>query len=323
MAPLAAALLAALALATCMGFLRSNKPPRAALPADDLPLRERLERSVRVLSEQIGERNMGRPAALEAAALFVEEELGQTGRVERQEFSVGGQKVRNLELSLPGTTRAEELVVIGAHYDSVIGTPGADDNATGVAALIELGRLLAQRRHERSLRLVAFVNEEPPHFQTADMGSLVYARALRARGARVHAMLSLESLGYFSDQKGSQSYPMGLGLVYPTTGNFMGIVGDRSSSEVVEAVARAFRDAGRIPFEKAALPGSIPGVGWSDQWSFWQAGYPGVMITDTAPFRNPHYHQRSDLPDTLDFDRLTHTVRALEVAVEALAVPAR
>lgn len=289
---------------TCMGFFKKPSPSKG-LPAEDAELRARLEKTVRTLAEKIGERNMGRPDALEAAALFVEAELAKAAHeVHRQELTVCGRKVRNVEIVIEGAKLPDEHVVVGAHYDSVIGTPGADDNATGVAAMLELAQLLSKRRYERTLHFVGFVNEEPPYFQSGDMGSAHYARALKARGARVHAMLSLETIGYFSDAKSSQSYPFGLGLVYPTTGNFMGIVGNRPSAELVDTVAAAFRDARRVPYEKAALPTGIAGVGWSDQWSFWQEGYVGAMITDTAPFRNPHYHSPSDLPDTLDFERL-------------------
>ena len=314
-------LFAALALAvgaTTMG-LRKKPAHKVPLGPEDHPARARLEASVRTLAEKIGERNLQHPLALDAAATYIEGELATIGPVTRQEFSVRGQKVRNLELSLPGTRRPEELVVIGAHYDSVIGTPGADDNASGVAALLELARTLGPRRHARSLRFVAFVNEEPPYFQSAEMGSFVYARTLKEQGAKVHAMLSLETIGYFSDEDGSQRYPVGLSLFYPSSGNFMAVVGNRPSAQVVDAVADAFKDARRLPVEKAALPTVVEGVAWSDQWSFWEHDFVGVMVTDTAPFRNPHYHAATDVPDTLDFDRLTHTVRSLELAVQRLA----
>jgi Zn-dependent M28 family amino/carboxypeptidase len=225
----------------------------------------------------------------------------------------------NVEAEIAGSERRDEVVIVGAHYDSVEGTTGANDNASGVAAMLALARTLAMRHPRTTLRFVAFANEEPPYFQTKDMGSVVYAERCKQRGERVVAMLSLETIGFYSDARGSQKYPPPLAALYPDTGNFIGFVGDRSSAALVRRAVATFRGATRFPSEGAALFAWLPGVGWSDQWSFWQAGYPAIMVTDTAPFRYPHYHTVADTPDKLDYDRMARVVTGLQRVVEDLA----
>jgi Zn-dependent M28 family amino/carboxypeptidase len=229
--------------------------------------------------------------------------------------------VSNLEADVAGGARAREVVVVGAHYDTAAGGPGAADNASGVAALLAIARSLTASKlaPARTLRFVAFVNEEPPYFWNPEMGSLVYAKACKARGDDVVAMLSLETLGYFRDDAGSQKYPPIVSWFYPDRGDFIAFVGNLGSRSVVREAIATFRGAVRFPSEGAALPSFVTGVGWSDQWSFWQVGYPGVMVTDTAPFRNPHYHQMSDTPDTLDYDRLSRVTEGLVAVVKKLA----
>ena len=170
------------------------------------------------------------------------------------------------------------------------------------------------------MRFVAFVNEEPPYFQTEQMGSLVYAKRCRARHDPIEGMISLETIGYFSDAPRSQNYPSpGLGVFYPTTGNFIGVVGNFASRDLVRKTITIFRDQAKLPSQGAALPAFIPGVGWSDQWAFWQNGYRGIMITDTAPFRYPDYHSLSDTPDKLDYDRFALVVSGMEKVLAVLA----
>ncbi len=271
-----------------------------AADAETLGLAGRLEATVRHLSEKIGERNhhTGK-GKLEEAAGWIERQFQAAGyTVERQEFTADSppQRFVNLVAERKGDA---EIVVVGAHYDSVFGTPGADDNASGVAILLELARTLKESKH--TVRFVAFTNEEPYYFQTKEMGSLVYARRCRAAKDPIVAMLSLETLGYYQDQPGTQKYPFPLGLIYPSRGNFVGFVGNVSSRDLTHRVIRSFRARTQFPSQGAALPSFIPGVGWSDHWSFWKVGYPAVMVTDTAPFRNPHYHRETDKPDTLDY----------------------
>lgn len=295
-------------------------PPATAL---EVELAGRLRRHVESLAGRIGERNLRHYESLQAAAAYVETELGQPGdRVASETFSVEALDVRNLVVDRPGSGPGGGIVVVGAHYDSVFGSPGANDNATGIAGLLEIARLLAGRRHARALRFAAFVNEEPPYFQTDAMGSLHHALRTRERGETVAAMLCLETMGYYSDSPGSQEYPFPLGLFYPSRGDFIGFVGDTRSGPLVRQALASFRSHTAFPSEGAAVPASIPGVGWSDHWAFWQAGYPAIMVTDTAPFRYPAYHGSDDTPDKVDYDRLARVVAGLVRVVEALAGPA-
>jgi hypothetical protein len=283
-------------------------------------LAKRLERHVRALAGDIGERNVFRPGSLEQAAQLLEASLaGVDDRVESQRFEVRGVSVRNLEVERTGRSRADEIVIVGAHYDSVPGCPGANDNGTGVAAVIELARLLARRGLSRTVRFVLFVNEEPPFFTTGDMGSVHYARRCRERGERVVAMLSLETMGFFSDEEGSQQYPFPFRYFYPSRGNFIAFVGNLASQGLVRRSVASFRRQASLPSEGAAVPGWITGVGWSDHWSFWEQGYPGVMVTDTAPFRYAEYHTPLDTPDRVSYGHLARVVAGLEQVVVELA----
>lgn len=302
---------------------RSFQGPPPPLTAEEKTLKAELQRDVQQLGGEIGERNLDRYPQLLAAASYIEGELTSAGwKPRRDEFEVRGQKVWNIEAVLPG--RTPDVVLIGAHYDSVLGAPGANDNGSGVAALLALARRTAGQPNEHSLRFVAFVNEEPGYFQTGEMGSMVYARRCRARGNRIRAMISLETIGYFSQKSGSQKYPMlGLNLLYPRTGNFIGFVGNVASRELLRDALGAFRSNADIPSAGGALPAWVRGVGWSDQWSFWQQGYPGIMVTDTAPFRYPYYHKTADTPDKLDYDSMTRVVSGLEKIVRHLAQDAR
>jgi Zn-dependent M28 family amino/carboxypeptidase len=220
---------------------------------------------------------------------------------------------------LPGTARPSEIVVVGAHYDSVPESPGANDNASGVAGVIEIARELRGKRPERTVKLVAFVNEEPPFFFFGEMGSGVYARAARLRGDDIRVMLSLEMLGCYSDEVRSQAYPPLLRFFYPATGNFIAFVSNLRSRRVLEDVVRAFRRGSDFPAEKLASPGIVPGVAWSDQLSFWREGYPAVMVTDTAFYRYRHYHLATDTPEKLRYPEMARVVAGLARAVTTLA----
>jgi Zn-dependent M28 family amino/carboxypeptidase len=297
----------------------TNTSKAAPLSADELTLRAELVADVQKLAGEIGERNMLRYAQLNAAADFIEASFSHAGlHTRRDTYEVDGRACHNIEAEIRGAR--PEIVVIGAHYDSVFGSPGANDNGSGAAALLALARRFAGKPTGQTLRFVAFVNEEPPYFQTEQMGSLVYASRCKARGDQISAMISLETIGYFSDAPGSQTYPsLGIGAFYPTTGNFIGFVGNVRSRGLVRRAVALFRQQAKLPSEGAALPSFIPGVGWSDQWAFWQHGYPAIMITDTAPFRYPHYHEATDKPDKLDYDRFALVVSGVEKLIEALA----
>jgi len=297
----------------------SERGPSPPLALKEVVLRDALRRDVETLAGEIGERNLTRYEGLRAAAEFLSASLASAGyAVRRQEYDVAGKACQNLEVELPGRGPAGGIVIVGGHYDSVEGSPGANDNATGAAAILALARAFALTRPARTLRFVEFVNEEPPYFQTAAMGSAVYARGCRERGERVTAMLSLETIGYYSDQPGSQAYPFPFQFFYPATGNFIGFVGNLASQGLVREVVRSFRHHTTFPAEGVATFSSIPGVAWSDQWAFWQEGYQAVMVTDTAPFRYPYYHSQLDTPDKIQYDHLARVVLGLERVVADL-----
>jgi Zn-dependent M28 family amino/carboxypeptidase len=304
-----------------------NVATATALTPDEIVLREELRGDVQKLAGEIGERNMARYAQLNAAADFIEQSFTRAGlHARRDSYELHGRICHNIEAEIQGTS--SQIVVIGAHYDSVFGCPGANDNGSGVAALLALARRFAtipQLRDAKAmaagstsgtLRFVAFVNEEPPYFLSGQMGSFVYAGRCRERGDRINAMISLETIGYYSDAPHSQTYPApGLGVFYPKTGNFIGFVANTHSRALLRRALSTFRAQKKIPSEGAALPAFIPGVSWSDQWSFWQHGYPAIMITDTAPFRYPHYHLPTDTPDKLDYDRFALVVSAMQAVI--------
>jgi len=304
-----------------------NVSKTGPLSSDEVVLREALRANVQKLAGEIGERNMWHYPQLNAAADFIEDSFSRAGlRTRRDTYEMGGQRCHNIEAEIPGNR--PEIMVIGAHYDSVFGSPGANDNGSGIAALVALAQRFAARETEqhpprrtpsKTLRFVAFVNEEPPYFLSGEMGSLVYARRCKERGDKISAMISLETIGYFSDAPNSQTYPSpGLGVFYPKVGNFIGFVSNVKSRALLRRVITLFRKNAKIPSEGASLPAFIPGVSWSDQWSFWQHGYPAIMVTDTAPFRYPYYHSSNDTPDKLDYDRFTLVVSGMEKVIAEL-----
>ncbi len=284
----------------------------------EIDLRDELIADVRTLAGEIGERNVPRYPRLKAAADFIESSFLRAGLQPRRDtYQVNSLSCDNIEVEIRGAY--PQIVLIGAHYDSVFGAPGANDNGSGVAALLALARRFAARSTSCTLRFVAFVNEEPPYFKTAEMGSFVYAGRCKARGDQISAMISLETIGYFSDAPRSQTYPVpAIGAFYPRTGNFIGFVSNLHSRALLRRAIALFREQGKLPSEGAALPSFIPGVAWSDQWSFWEHGYPGIMITDTAPFRYPHYHSATDTPDKLDYDRFALVVSGMQKVIEEL-----
>ena len=295
---------------------RSHAGPLPPLTPDQIELTAGLEEHVRAVASP--PHNLAHPQELERAARHIEAALEGMGyAVQRQPFSAAGREVRNIEAVLePAASAAAgtKTLVVGAHYDSYSYAPGANDNGTGVAAVLELARLLVDLRGRASLRIrfALFVNEEPPFFKTELMGSLVYARRLKASGEPVLGMISLETLGFYSDAKGSQRYPWPLGLLYPSTGNFVAFVGLVSSRAFVRRMVADFRAMAAFPSQGGTAPGLIPGIDWSDHWSFGRVGIPALMVTDTALFRYPHYHTRADTPDKVDYERLARVVSGLE-----------
>jgi hypothetical protein len=292
-----------------------------ALTTDEAALSAGLRADVTTLATDIGERNLGRrPQQLEAAATWVEGALRDAGYVVVPEpYEVKGQPTRNLIAELPGTAAPKELIVVGAHYDSAEGTPGADDNASGVATALALARRLHATPLDRTVRFVFFTNEEPPYFATPDMGSEVSAKASKARGDDVKAMLSLETMGFFTEAKNSQHYPWPFSGFYPSTGHFIAFVADTDSRALAHEAVSTFREHATVASEGSSVPAFIEGVDWSDHGPYWRQGYRALMVTDTAPFRNPNYHEATDLPATLDFDRLARVTVGLERVVRRLA----
>lgn len=277
--------------------------------ADLSKISENLYQHVDRLAGLIGPRHLGNPRAFHAAAQLVERELGDVGfAVTRQTYRIGNDEVANVIVELPGSSRRNEIVVIGAHYDTVWTTPGADDNASAVAMLIEVARLMRRLQPRRTIRFVSFACEEPPYFHTGDMGSQFYARDCRRKNERIHGMLCLEMVGYYSSKPNSQSIPpsipRSLHRLFPNRGDFLAAVANLRSLRLLWQFRRGFKQAIRFPLFTIALPERVSEIRLSDNSSFWDQNYPALMLTDTSFLRNPHYHLGSDTPDTLDYERM-------------------
>jgi len=278
---------------------------------------ESMAADVQILAGDLGPRNRDHPIAYSRAADFIEQRLRESGHEPNRQPSPAhspGASPGNIIVEVRGASSGatEEILVVGAHYDSFDDSPGANDNATGVAAVLALAESFAGTQPQRTIRFAFFADEEPPWFQSEEMGSRTYARACRTAGDRIVGMLSLETMGWYSDEPGSQRYPAPLGALYPDRGDFIGFVSNPASRAFLREVIGAFRETTAFPSEGAALPSVLPGISWSDHWSFWQEGYPGLMITDTAPFRYPWYHTPEDTPDKVDALRLARVVLGIE-----------
>lgn len=277
---------------------------------------------VAALATLVGERRVGKGESLTRARDYVASELGAIAAAVNEETELeylgsDGANAANVILNLAG--QSSDTVLVGAHYDSAPDTPGANDNASGVAVGLYLAKQLSGARYRNTLRFVFFANEEPPYFQNPGMGSLAHARGCAERGEHIIAMLALESLGYYSDDPGSQRYPWPVGLFYPERGNFVGFVGNFSSRPLVREAIGIFRSSAMFPSEGAALPGWIPGVGWSDHWAFWELDYPAIMVTDTAVYRDPNYHQDSDVASNLNYGHMARVTLGLLDVIRGLA----
>ncbi|MDA2924440.1 M28 family peptidase [Acidobacteria bacterium AH-259-L09] len=272
----------------------------------------RLRQHVEYLATAIGERSPMYYRNLERAREYIEQIFSEVGYAFNHDvYQVRGKLYRNVIVEKKGRVHPQQILLIGAHYDTAPGTPGADDNASGIASLLEIARLLSPLEPPMTIRLVAFTLEEPPHFHSRFMGSVVHAKKCQKRNDNIVGMISLEMVGYFDDRENSQAYPLPLmGRFYPNQGNFIAVAGNFRSRHLVRRVTDRLTQESDIRVESTALP-FVPGVGLSDNWSFWQQGYAAVMITDTSFFRNPHYHLPSDLPDTLDYQRMSALVSGL------------
>lgn len=281
---------------------------------------ELLQQHVYRLADDIGVRNVFHPQALHAAERYIKETWQAMGyEVRAQEYTVGGVRSANLEISIPGSRYEKEILLVGAHYDSVEDSPGANDNASAVASMLELSRLFLTTSLPRSLRFVAFVNEEMPFFTTRHQGSMRYARAARQHNDDIRLMLSLETMGYYRDEPHSQHYPPLFRYFYPSRGNFIAFVSNLRSRRQLRMLTAAFKDSCDFPVERAATFAAVPGVGWSDHYSFWKHGYRAVMVTDTAFYRYPYYHSYQDTAEKLDYERLAAVTIGLYGALCRLA----
>jgi hypothetical protein len=310
---------------SCTG--QSDEGNKLKLPSGGISA-ERLKAHVQVLAGDIGERNTFRPNTLRRAADYIEKVWREQGYdVVRHEYEVHGGKSdvtvgkwANLEVTRRGSTIPEEIILVGAHYDSAMGSPGANDNATGVAALLEISRLFAAVNPGKTVRFVAFVNEEL--FKTTAMGSRVYAKKIRERGDNISAMVSLETLGSYNNIPGSQRFPYPawlFKLVYPAKGNFVMFVSNWSSRPSMRRSMALFRAHSDFPVESIATFEIVPGVDWSDHSSFWEEGYPAFMVTDTAPYRDPpYYHTPLDTPDKINYEALTRVTEGLYATFKQL-----
>ena len=279
----------------------------------------RLEAHVRMLSVELGPRDESHIENLDRVAAYIKGEFSQTTTsVSEQPYRVQGKSYRNVIAEFGPNT--EERIVVGAHYDTAGPLPGADDNASGVAGLIELARLLARQPPSMRVELVAYSLEEPPYFGTTGMGSSVHAESLRKQNIRVRAMFSLEMIGYFSDAPNSQRFPVGvLSALYPSTGNFIGVVARLSDWSLVRRTKTTMRKASPLPVYSINAPSFVPGVDFSDQRNYWHAGYNAVMITDTAFYRNSNYHTAQDTAEKLDYKRMALVVEGVYAAVVDLS----
>lgn len=280
---------------------------------------QRLKKHVFTLSEELGPRDVNHPGNMDRAATYIQEELERSSKhVEIQPYSADGLSVRNVRAFLGPET--EERIVIGAHYDVAGPYPGADDNASGVAGLLELSRMLSKDELPLKLELVSYPLEEPPYFYTRNMGSFVHAKSLKDQGVNVRAMLALEMIGYFRDEEKSQSYPLFLlRPFYPSVGNYIAVVGRLFQRKLVRTIREAMQRATPLPVESINAPRLLPGIALSDHLNYWWAGYPAAMITDTAFYRNPNYHAPTDTPDTLDYKRMALVVEGVRAAVLQLS----
>jgi Zn-dependent M28 family amino/carboxypeptidase len=280
----------------------------------------RLRFDVEALTGLPGYRCFERPDDLESAAEWVRSALEASGLpVEELPYVVGARSFKNF-IARYGPAGAP-ILVVGAHYDVCGEQPGADDNASAVAGLLELARLLARHRPDvgHRIELALWPLEEPPNYRTPAMGSAVHARSLAESEALVSGMICLEMLGYFSDRPGSQAFPVpGMGLLYPSRGNFIAVVGNGSSWRFTREVKARMAGAAQLPVRSINAPALLPGVDFSDHYNFWKQGWDAVMITDTAFYRNPNYHQVTDTPDTLDYRRMANVVTGVYAAITTL-----
>lgn len=301
-------------------FVLTTQPSNTRYsPSEEQVSAKRLREHVEALSVQFAPRNYTRIGNLNQCADYISNHFKQAGAtVSEQTYEVKGRIYRNIIARMGPET--ESRIVVGAHYDSCQDTPGADDNASGVAGLVELAYLLGRAKLNQQVELVAYTLEEPPFFRTGNMGSARHAYRLRTQGIEVEAMICLEMIGCFSDEEGSQQFPSTmLKLFYPDTGNFIAVVGSIGDRKLIRQVKNSMRSASELPVQAMCAPKGFPGLDFSDHLNYWNHGYTAVMVTDTAFMRNPHYHSSDDTVDRLDYDRMANVVVGVYEAIVWMA----
>ncbi len=290
----------------------------AELSGHESEIEEQLKGHVEKLGGKIGIRN--NPLTLQISSNYITDRLKNCGYVvKEQKYSVETMSVTNIEAEIKGTEKPEEIIILGAHYDSIYSSPGADDNGSGVASVLEFARLFSEIKTKRTIRFVFFASEEPPYFRSENMGSYHYAIRCKERHENIKAVLILETLGYYSEDANSQRYPIAFPLGYPEKGNFVSFVSNLNSQKLLKKCVSAFRSTTNFPSQGVSAPEWITGIDWSDQMYFWKNNYQAVMITDTALYRNPYCHTGADTPEKLNYPYFARVVAGLENVVAALA----
>ena len=301
-----------------------NHPIKPKLSASELSLREDLVRNVDALAGLIGIRHDLRPSSLDATVAHITRELEGLGQtVDVQTYPTARWAAKNLVVEWKGQSDPDRIVVLGAHYDTVKTTPGADDNASAVAMLLSVCKALKERSFAKTIRFVAFANEEPPHFPGPTMGSAVYAKACRERGNDIYAMVCLEMVGYFDTAPNSQTFsdelPKVVKPLLRTTGDFIAFVSDIATRRQLRKFTKGFKSAVKFRTISAPVPKARDILWLSDHGPFWDQNYPALMVTDTSWFRNPNYHELTDTPDTLDYDRMARVAAGVAEGISRLA----
>lgn len=290
----------------------SNKNPEETTSKENQPkenqadstLLQNVKKHVDVLCNTSKPRNHQNIEILDSIANYIKNELGAyADTVYFQEYQIKGKTYRNVIAAL--NPKAESRIVIGAHYDVCEHTPGADDNASGISGLIEIGRLLSKKKLENRIDLVAFTLEEPPYFRTNMMGSYQYASYLKKNKIDVKYMACLEMIGYFDENENTQEYPIeAMKQKYGTKGNFLAIVENEKQNEVGFDFYKQLKEKAQINYEYVQAPSFMTGIDFSDHLSFWKKGIQAFMITDTSFYRNKNYHQGTDTPEILDYNKI-------------------
>ena len=312
------ALTLVIVLVALWGYL--SQPTLAKAESIDLAIdQERLQDVVKKLSIDFHPRNYRNLPNLEATAAYIQQHFKAAGgTVSIQSFEVSGHTYKNVRCHF-GNSEGPKTI-IGAHYDSHDQTPGADDNASGVAGLIEIAYLIGQNTPHGNFELVAYSLEEPPFFATEHMGSHYHAEAIHDAGEAVAGVIILEMIGYFTDEPGSQDYPSLLfKLIYPNKGNFIAVIGKTDQRSFTKRIKVGMKGVNNLPLRSISAPAGIPGVDFSDHRNYWKFGYDAVMITDTAFYRNKAYHEDNDTWDRLNYEKMGHVVQSVYSAITQLA----